>query len=130
MRPLRLICILTLLAFWVGDFALPVQAAETGEDGEKIRYYDFYLTGDRQCKKCAPRWINSKQVELTNQAGDVAVVTAKEIIGYDNHPILRRILRHSIQNQGIAGPIIMPYAFDDYKDYTCKYCDEPVRWGP
>ena len=100
----------------------PVKSPGMTRDG-KLKFYDFYLKGDRVCTQCAAQWIDSRRVAFTNKAGEYSVVEAKEIIGFDKHPLGRKLLLHSIHNIGPSGPTIAPYAFNDYKDYTCKYCD-------
>lgn len=101
--------------FW-GGMALSAQA-------EKIKYYDLYLTNNRVCKKCTWEWIDARRVQISNRQGQSAIVEGSEILAYDNHPFLRKVFVKGVHGVGLPGPVIVPYAFDDYKDYVCKYCD-------
>ncbi len=89
----------------------------------KLAYHDVYLLDNQVCRKCSGAWINAGQVELTNRQGDRTIVYARDILGVDTHPVFRKILIHSIQNVGLAGPEIAPYAFANWDKYACKYCD-------
>jgi len=82
--------------------------------------YDFYLKGDRICKKCHWRILGDGTVELKNKEGITGIYRPSEFIGVDNHPIARRILRHAVHGVGIPGRVIVPTAFDDE-----QYIDHP-----
>jgi hypothetical protein len=90
---------------------------------EKAIYRDFYLKGDRICKRCTGEWADKHHVRLTNREGHTTIVPSREIIGVDLHPAGRKLFRKSLHGTGLAAKVIVPYAFDDYKDFVCKYCD-------
>lgn len=88
-----------------------------------LKYYDLYLTGNRMCKQCTWRWVDARHVEISNRQGQAAVIEGAEILGYDKHPIARRVFLKGVHGIGLPGPVVVPYAFDDYQEYVCKYCD-------
>jgi hypothetical protein len=90
---------------------------------DKPGYKDIYLTDNRVCKACTWTWENKQQVRLTNRQGNSTLVSPKEVIGIDQHPIIRKITLKSLSGIGLPGPIIVPAAFKDANDYVCKYCD-------
>lgn len=89
----------------------------------KVVYQDIYLTEDRVCKKCHWEWVDREHVALTDMAGKRALVKPDEIIGIDTHPRLRRLFLKGLRGTGLGGKIIVPYPYDDAKDFICKYCD-------
>lgn len=105
----------------VGGTAL---AGSGTEESPKPLYLDFYLTENRICKACTGFWTHDRQVALENRQGHRTVVDPEEIIGVDRHPLGRRLLRKSLHGIGLPAKVIVPYAFDDYKDFVCKYCDK------
>jgi hypothetical protein len=90
---------------------------------EKHRYRDIYLTEDRVCKACRWELLAQGQVRLTNRQGVSSIVAAREIIGVDQHPWGRRLFLKGLYGTGLAGKVIVPYAFEDGQDFVCKYCD-------
>jgi hypothetical protein len=94
------------------------------ETGNKKVYYDIYLTEDRVCEACTGQWINDHQVALTNRQGERAIVESKEILGVDTHPLVRKLFSKSLHETGLAAKVIVPYAFDDWEQFICKYCKE------
>ncbi len=88
---------------------LTAQAGHLKED----KAYDFYLSGDRICRKCHWRMAGPSHVELTGKNGIRGTYSLEEIIGVDKHPIRRRIHRKSIEGVGIPGRVIVPAAFDE-----------------
>jgi len=105
--------------------------------GEKYEYKDIYLTENRVCKACRLEWLdpvrdkadisravgNKSAVKLINRAGQASIVLAKEVLGIDRHPILRKAMLHSLRGVGLPGEVLVPSAFDDGNDFVCKYCD-------
>ncbi|HEY9688125.1 MAG TPA: hypothetical protein V6C52_14215 [Coleofasciculaceae cyanobacterium] len=110
-----------MLALILPYNAAPEAMAETGN---KKAYYDIYLTEDRVCEACTGQWINNHQVALTNRQGERAIVESKEIIGVDNHPLVRKLFSKSLHETGLAAKVIVPDAFDDWEQFVCKYCKE------
>lgn len=93
------------------------------ESGQSPIYIDFHLTEHRICKQCSGQWTADQRILLTNRQGQRTVVHPREILGVDRHPVGRRLFRNSLHGIGLPAKIIVPYAFDDYRDYVCKYCD-------
>jgi hypothetical protein len=87
------------------------------------KYQDIYLTDDRVCKACRWEILPKGEVQLTDRQGRKSVVPAKEIIGVDTHPWLRKTLVKSLQGTGLPAKVIVPYAFEDAQDFVCKYCE-------
>lgn len=94
------------------------------------KYYDIYLSGDRVCEKCTWRLLPRRDkeevqlVELINREGASGVYPAADIIGVDANPLMRKLLLKGVAGMGLAGEIIVPQAFENVKDHTCKYCGE------
>ena len=88
-------------------------------------FTDIYLTENRVCKAC--RWENEdgQRVRLTNRNGDRVLVKQKEILGVDRHPVWRKLIYNSLHGIGLPGPVIVPNAFEDGREYACKYCEAP-----
>ena len=107
----------------LGCFSGSVWADEKVEKPAKVEYKDIYLTNNRVCKACRWEWVDKKHVRLINRAGKFSDLSAKEVIGMDRHPIIRRAYLHTLYGIGLPGPIIVPAAFADGNDYVCKYCD-------
>lgn len=101
-----------------------VAGARIAMAAEKIKFHDWYLTEERVCKACHARWINNHQISLVNREGLRAVVESGEVLGVDNHPVVRKLLYHSATHQGLAGKVLVPSAFDDWRDFVCKYDEE------
>ncbi len=92
--------------------------------GEKPVYRDIYLTEERICRSCSGRWIDDKRLELANRQGEKAIIASKDIIGIDKHPVARRILTRSLHGIGLSAKIVVPYAFEDWEEFVCKYCND------
>lgn len=89
---------------------------------EKVEYHDIYLTENRVCKACRWEIVNERHVRLTNRDGHRIVVRNEELVGIDKHPFWRKAISKSLHGIGLPGPVIVPGAFEDGFDYTCKYC--------
>lgn len=87
------------------------------------KYRDIYLTGDRVCRGCQWSLLPEGRVQLTNKQGLVSAVPAKEVVGVNTHPWIRKLFVKSLHGTGLAAKIIVPYAFEDAQDFVCKYCD-------
>lgn len=92
--------------------------------GEKELYRDIYLTGNRVCKACTAQRLGKLKVALTNREGASSVVDVRDIVGVDTHPLGRRLFRKSLHGIGLPAKIVVPDAFDDGRDFYCKYCDD------
>jgi hypothetical protein len=90
---------------------------------ESVRYRDINLTEERVCKACLWKLLPNGQVRLTNRQGESSVVKGKEIIGVDTHPWARKLMVKGLHGTGLAGKAIVPFAFEDGRDFVCKYCD-------
>jgi hypothetical protein len=88
-------------------------------------FKDVYLTENRVCKACRWEQVDGERVRLTNRSGDRVLVKQKEILGVDRHPVWRKLIYNSLHGIGLPGPVIVPNAFEDGRDYACKYCEPP-----
>lgn len=113
-----------LLCMSVIGLILQGFSGAVAESGNKTRYYDIYLTDNRICEACTGQWVARDRVALTNRQGERAIVNVREILGVDNHPIARRLLKKSLHGTGLAAKVIVPYAFDDWEQFVCKYCEQ------
>lgn len=116
--PLRLIKLIRLNPIMIGMALFLFGTSLAGE-----KYYDIYLMGDRVCKACKWDLLPQNRVQLTDKRGLTSVVAAKEIIGVDTHPWVRKVFVKSLHGVGLPGKVIVPYAFEDAQDFVCKYCD-------
>ncbi|WP_303674670.1 hypothetical protein [Vampirovibrio chlorellavorus] len=101
--------------------ALGNPAARAGEYGKE--YKDIYLTENRVCKACRWEAVDNQSIRLTNRNGDRIVVHPGEVLGMDRHPVWRKMIYKSLVGVGLPGKIIVPGAFEDGRDFACKYCD-------
>ncbi|MBX2861876.1 MAG: hypothetical protein KTR14_11630 [Vampirovibrio sp.] len=76
-------------------------------------YYDVYLTGGRVCRQCTWRVLNQTQVELTNRGGIRGVYPRIDILGVDDHPVLRKVYQQHLQGIGLPARVLVPQAFED-----------------
>jgi hypothetical protein len=114
--------------FALGGFVpLVSQAEEARDTGTKNGYHDIYLTENRVCRKCTATRISPEQVQLINRQGERITVPINTILGVDRHPVVRKLLVRSLHGVGNPGPEIVPYAFEDWNEYVCKYCDEEAH---
>jgi hypothetical protein len=108
-------CLLNALAF-----TLLMPALGLAEEAFSEKAYDIHLTENRLCKQCRWRWRDPETVELINPAGEHGRYPRREILGIDNHPIMRRLVFKSLHGIGLPGRIIAPQAFDD-EDNKLRY---------
>jgi hypothetical protein len=107
-----------------GYAGLWADAKEEQDKMPKPEYHDIYLTDNRVCRTCTGVWIGKERVQLTNRQGERILVNATDIVGVDRHPFARKLLTKSLYGIGLSGAVIVPYAFDDWQDYICKYCPD------
>lgn len=90
---------------------------------EKAEYKDIYLTENRVCKACRWEIADDYHTRLINRNGDRIVVKNMEVLGMDRHPVWRKAIYKSLHGIGLPGPVIVPSAFENGRDFACKYCD-------
>jgi hypothetical protein len=98
--------------------------SQTIPNGQKIPYYDIYLTNNQICKSCTVQQKDLDHVWLINKQGHYTVVSRHQIMGLNQHPVVRRVLWASLHGIGLPGPIIAPEAFEKGNEFVCKYCDK------
>lgn len=104
--------------------ALPLIALILGLSWAKAgEFKDIYLTENRVCKACRWEIADDYHTRLTNRNGERIVVKNNEVLGMDRHPVWRKLIDKSLHGIGLPGPVIVPSAFEDGRDYACKYCD-------
>ncbi|WP_373533216.1 hypothetical protein [Vampirovibrio sp.] len=96
-----------------------------GPTAMAAKYQDVYLNDNRVCKACRLEVVNPDSVRLTNREGHRVLVKPKDILGIDQHPVWRKLIFSSLHGIGLPGPVIVPNAFEDGRDYACKYCEPP-----
>lgn len=101
----------------LGLFFLPVSIAE------KYEYKDIYLTENRVCKSCRWEIADDYHTRLINRDGERIVVRNKDVLGMDRNPFWRKAIYKSLHGIGLPGPVIVPSAFENGRDFVCKYCD-------
>ncbi len=107
-----------MLLLWVGLAQPAARAEEYAEE-----YKDIYLTENRVCKACRWEAVDARSIRLTNRRGDRIVVHPGEVLGMDRHPVWRKLIHKSLSGVGLPGKIIVPGAFEDGRDFACKYCE-------
>lgn len=112
-RKLCLLCTVFILSL--------LGASGDAKPMESSQSQDIYLTGNRVCKQCQWEFVGYDVsrfalFKLTNPQGHSGVYPEHEILGVDQNPILRRLVRHSFHGVGLPGKVINPQAFDLKKD--------------
>lgn len=108
----------------IGSLSLLLLAGvATAEPSEKQEYKDIYLTENRVCKACRWEIADDYHTRLVNRQGDRIVVKNMEVLGMDRHPVWRKAIYKSLHGIGLPGPVIVPSAFENGRDFVCKYCD-------
>lgn len=87
-------------------------------------YKDIYLTENRVCKACRWEILDESHARLTNRNGDRIVVKSGELLGMDRHPVWRKLIYNSLHGIGLPGPVIAPNAFENGREFACKYCED------
>ena len=105
-------------------FILTAAAALCPPPASAESYHDILLTENRVCKTCRWEVADDRHVRLINRNGDRIVVENQEVLGVDDHPFWRKAIYKSVHGIGLPGPIIVPSAFDEGRDFVCKYCNE------
>lgn len=93
------------------------------DDVKSYQYQTLVLTDNRICKACRVEPVDAEHVQLIDPAGNRITICTKEILGVDRHPFWRKTLSYMAHGVGLPGMLIVPGAFQNAKEYVCKYCD-------